>query len=160
LITKILVCIDGSEKSQKTLDYALEVAEKFSASIHLLNVFQPPPEFGNQSNMFQPAVSGYSQEQTVYAANIVSFMKELRWIHETLLSEATDRATKLKPSLKITSELKEGDSPSLIVETAVNGHFDLIIIGHKGDSKFNELFLGSTSERVAHQSKCAVLIVK
>ena len=62
--------------------------------------------------------------------------------------------------LKITSELKEGDSPSLIVETAVNGNFDLIIIGHKGDSKFNELFLGSTSERVAHQSKCAVLIVK
>ena len=160
MITKILVGIDGSEKSQKALDYALEIAEKFSASIQILNVFQPPPEFGNQLNMFQSAVSGYPQGQTGYSSDLVSFMKELRKMHETILSGATDRATKLKPNLKINSELKEGDPSSQIVETTASGQFDLIIIGHKGESKFNEFFLGSTSERVAHQAKCAVLIVK
>ena len=46
LITKILVGVDGSKNSEKALDYALEVADKFSASILILNVFQPPPEFG------------------------------------------------------------------------------------------------------------------
>jgi nucleotide-binding universal stress UspA family protein len=157
LITKILVGIDGSEKSQKTLDYALEIAEKFSASIHILNVFELPPEYGNQPSI---AVSGIPQEQIGYLPNLVSLTKELRVIHEAILSGATDRATKLKPKLTITSELKEGDSHSQIVETAANGQFDLIVIGHRGDSKFNELFLGSTSERVAHQAKCAVLIVK
>ncbi len=152
--------IDGSEKSQKALDYALEIAEKFSASLHILNVFQLPPEYGNQQNMFQISVSGIPQEQIGYSSNLFSFIKELRKVHEAILSGATDRATKLKPSLKITAELKEGDPPSQIVETAIDGQFDLIVIGHRGDSKFNELFLGSTSERVAHLAKCAVLIVK
>lgn len=152
--------IDGSEKAQNTLDYALEIAEKFSASIHILNVFELPPEYSNQPGMFQATASGISQDQIGYSANLISFRKELRVIHEAILSRAADRATKLKPNLKITAELKEGDSPSQIVETAANGQFDLIVIGHRGDSKFNELFLGSTTERVAHRAKCSVLIVK
>jgi nucleotide-binding universal stress UspA family protein len=157
LITKILVGIDGSDNSEKALDKALEIADKFSASILILNVFQPPPEFEYNLNMFQqPQTSGQSQETMGYQLII----KELRKVHEAVLSRATDRATKLKPALKITAELKEGDASSQIVETAENDEFDLIIIGHRGNSKIKELFLGSTSERVAHRAKCAVLISK
>jgi nucleotide-binding universal stress UspA family protein len=160
LITKILVGVDGSENSLKALDYALELAEKFSASVHILNVFQAPMEFVNSPNMVQPAVSGYPQDLTAYPQNIVAFMKDLRKMHEETLSKATDRATRLKASVKVTSELKDGEPPSIIVDTASRGEFDLIVIGHKGESRFNELFLGSTSERVAHQAKCTVLIAK
>ena len=156
LITKILVGVDGSEYSEKVLDYALEIAEKFSASLLVLNVFQPPPEF-EYLNMFQqPPTSGYPQESINYPLII----NELRKAHETILSRATEKATKLKPALKITSELKEGDASSQIVETATDGEFDLIVIGHRGDSQIKELFLGSTSERVAHQARCPVLIAK
>src|SRR5665811_2410706 len=50
LITKILVGVDGSKNSEKALDYALEIADKFSASILILNVFQPFKEgFGAQA---------------------------------------------------------------------------------------------------------------
>lgn len=150
LITKILVGIDGSENSEKALNYALEVADKFSASVLILNVFQPLPESGYQLNMFQQPMD--------YPSNMAYFIKDLRKVHEAVLSRATERATKLKPALKITAELKEGDASSQIVETAANGQFDLIIIGHSGDSKIKELFLGSTSERVAHRARCAVLI--
>ena len=161
LITKILVGVDGSENSEKALDYALQIAEKFSASVHILNVFQPPPEYGYQLHMFhQLPASGYSQEPSGYQSNVASFIKDLRVVHEEILSKATERATKLKPALKITAELKEGNTSSQIVETASNGQFDLIVIGHRGNSKINELLLGSTSEKVAHQAKCAVLINK
>ena len=81
-------------------------------------------------------------------------------MHQQVLSRATERAAKLKPRIKITAELKEGDAAVQIVETAVNGKFDLIVLGHRGDNKIKELFLGSTTERVAHQARCAVLIVK
>jgi nucleotide-binding universal stress UspA family protein len=91
---------------------------------------------------------------------MATFIKDLRRVHEAVLSKAAERATKLNPALKITAELKEGDAPSQIVETAANGQFDLIVIGHRGDSKIKELFLGSTSERVAHRARCAVLITK
>src|SRR5665811_1843536 len=50
LITKILVGVDNSENSEKALNYALEIADKFSASVLILNVFQPFKEgFGAQA---------------------------------------------------------------------------------------------------------------
>ena len=149
--------VDGSENSEKALDKALEIADKFSASVVLLNVFQPPPEFEYNLMMFQqPQASGQTQVSMTYQPII----KEFKKVHEAILSKAIERATKLKPTLKITTELKEGNASSQIVETAANGEFDLIVIGHRGGSKINELFLGSTSERVAHQAKCPVLITK
>jgi nucleotide-binding universal stress UspA family protein len=155
LITKILVGVDGSENSEKALDKALEIADKFSAAILILNVFQPPPEFEFNLNMYQQG-SGQSQPTSGYQ----TIIKDLKKIHAAILSKATERATKLNPALKITAELKEGDPSSQIVETAANGEFDLIVIGHRGGSEIKELFLGSTSERVAHRAKCAVLITK
>jgi nucleotide-binding universal stress UspA family protein len=161
LITKILVGIDGSKNSEKTLDYALEIAEKFSASILILNVFQPPPEFGYQTNMYtQAPASTYPQNTIGDQSNISDFTKDLRKIHEAVLSNAAKRAIKLKPLLRITTELKEGNTPSQIIETATKGGFDLIIVGHMGESGIKEFLLGSTSEKVAHQARCAVLIVK
>jgi nucleotide-binding universal stress UspA family protein len=157
LLTKILVGVDGSESSEKALDTALEIADKFSASVLILNVFQPPPEFEYNLNL-SPQPSGYGNSQATM--NYPSIYEEFRKIHEAVLSKATERAIKLKPDLKITSELKEGDASSQIVETAANGEFDLIVIGHRGDSKIKELFLGSTSERIAHRAACAVLITK
>ena len=161
LITKILVGVDGSKYSEKALDYALEIADKFSASILILNVFQPPPEFGYQPNVFsQSPTTGYPQEPIGNQLNMASFIKGLQKVHEAVLSKAAERAMTLKPTLKITTELREGNTSSQIIEAAANGGFDLIVVGHMGDSKIKELFLGSTSEKVAHQARCAVLIIK
>ena len=161
MITKILVGVDGSKNSEKALDYALEVADKFSASILILNVFQPPPEFGYQANMSsQFSASGNPQDTIGNQPNLFAFIKDLQKVHEAILSKAGERAIKLKPGLKITTELKEGNTPSQIIETAANGGFDLIVVGHMGESGIKEFLLGSTSERVAHQARCAVLVVK
>ena len=153
--------VDGSKNSEKALDYALEIAEKFSASILILNVFQPPPEFGYQAKVFsQFSASGYPQDTISDQSNMSAFIKDLRKVHEAILSKAGERAIKLKPSLKITTELKEGNTPSQIIETAANGGFDLIVVGHMGESEIKEFLIGSTSERVVHQARCAVLTVK
>jgi nucleotide-binding universal stress UspA family protein len=155
------VGVDGSVGSEKALDYGLEIADKFSASVLILNVFQLPPEVEYPPNMAQQIPSsGYSQGPMVYSPNLASVIMDFKKVHEAVLFKTLESAIKLKPNLKIASELKEGDVSSQIVETAANGEFDLIVIGHRGDSKIKELFLGSTSERVAHRAKCAVLIAK
>ena len=41
MIKKILVTLDGSEPANKALDFALGLAEKYSAELMLLNVYQP-----------------------------------------------------------------------------------------------------------------------
>ena len=161
MITKILVGVDGSKNSEKALDHALEIADKFSASILILNVFQPPPESGYKANMFsQFPTSGYPQDTIGDQSNMSAFIKDLRKVHEPVLSKAAERAIKLKPMIKITTELKEGNTPFQIIETAANGGFDLIVVGHMGESEIKEFLLGSTSERVVHRAKCTVLIVK
>jgi len=42
LIGKILVAVDGSENSDRALDFALDIAEKYGAALTLLNVSEPP----------------------------------------------------------------------------------------------------------------------
>ncbi len=156
LITKILVGLDGSKNSEKAVDTALEIADKFSASVVLLNVFQAPPEFDYNSNLFQQSqIAGQTQVSMGYLS-----INEFRKVHETVLSKAIERAIKLKPNLKITAQLNEGDTSSQIIETAAKGEFDLVVLGHKGEGKIKELFLGSTSERVAQHAKCSVLITR
>jgi len=38
LIRNVLVAVDGSENSDRALDFALELAEKFGAAVRVLNV--------------------------------------------------------------------------------------------------------------------------
>ncbi len=163
MITKILVGVDGSKNSEKALDYAVEIADKFSASILILHVFQPPPElgFGYQEEMLAQYAKSENPKDTIGdQPNLSAFIKGLRKVHEAILSKAGERAIRLKPKLKITTELKEGNTPSQIIGTAANGGFDLIVVGHMGESEIKEFLLGSTSEKVAHQARCPVLIVK
>ena len=148
MIGKVLVAVDGSESSNKALDFVVDLSAKYSSEVLILNVFQ------------LPAVYGYPDQPLTYQANMASFIKDLRKVHEDILSKATERATKVKPDLKITSDLKEGDPSSQIVETANQGHFEIIVLGHRGWSGLKEFFLGSTSERVAHLAQCTVIVVK
>lgn len=147
MIRKILVAIDGSEHAEKALDFALDLAEKYSAQVTILNVFQMP-------------VSIYFGEPPTYPAALNNLYDELKSFHEKMLSKALERARELKPSLKISASLREGRPADQIIEAAKEGGFDLIVVGHRGLGKVKEFFLGSVSDRVADGAQCPVLIVK
>jgi len=57
-------------------------------------------------------------------------------------------------------EVPHGRPDEVIVQTAVNKHADLILLGSHGRSGLERVLLGGTSERVIDQSRCAVLIVR
>ncbi len=147
MISKILVAVDGSECANRALDFALDIAEKFEAQVHIVNALEPP-------------VYGSPDDPLAISAGMAGFIKDLRKSHGTLLAKAEERATAAKPSVKVTTELLEGNPPNRIVAAAAEGNFDIVVLGHGGEGRLRELFLGSVSERVAHLSKCAVLIVK
>jgi nucleotide-binding universal stress UspA family protein len=148
LISKILICTDGTKCAQQALDFGLDLAEKYSAAVTILNVLETPV-FGNPENPSAAASTG-----------MAGFVKDLRKTHQDMLTKAAERAANLKPNLKVTTELKDGNPPDQIVATAAEGNFDVVVVGHGSESRIRELFLGGTSERVAHLARCAVLIVK
>jgi nucleotide-binding universal stress UspA family protein len=148
LIKKVLVAVDGSENALRALGFALDLAEKYAASVLILNVFQ------------LPAVSASPDDPLVYSSSRAAFIKDLQKVHEESLAKAIDEAKRLKPGLEIAAELKEGEPAAQIVEAAKEGGFDVIVVGHRGLGRLSEVFLGGVSERVSHLASCAVLIVK
>jgi nucleotide-binding universal stress UspA family protein len=148
LIKKVLVAVDGSENSRRAMSFALDIAEKYAASVLVVNVFQFPAMYANPEDPF------------VYSSSRAAFIKDMRRIQEETLAKAVEEAKRLKPSLDIAAELRAGEPAAQIVEAAKEGGFDVIVVGHRGLSRLSEVFLGGVSERVAHLASCAVVIVK
>ncbi len=149
LLRNILVAVDGSENSDRALDFALGLSEKFGAAVTILNVYEPLPLSAN------PA------ELTVSSnASLASVANDVGKIHEEVLRKAVARAKEVKPDLAVTSILRQGDPALEIVNTAKEGSFDVIIVGHKGAGRMREFFMGSISEKVSHLALCPVIIIK
>lgn len=56
--------------------------------------------------------------------------------------------------------LKLGDYAQVIIDTADQNNYDLIVMGSRGLSVFKELLLGSVSFKVMHHAKCPVMVVR
>lgn len=148
MIKKVLVAVDGSKNSLRALGFAVDLAEKYSASVGIVNVFQ------------LPAVYMSPDEPFVYSGSRAAFINDLRRRQEETLAKAANEAKRLKPSLEVATELRNGEPAAQIVEAAKEGSFDVIVVGHRGLSRLSEVFLGGVSEKVAHLASCAVVIVK
>jgi nucleotide-binding universal stress UspA family protein len=130
MIKQVLVAVDGSENSMRALDFALELTEKYAASLNILNVSE------------SMAVSVVPQDPgAISAESLVTFNKDLNKIHENILKKAVLHAQQSKPNLKVTSKLREGNAAFQIIAEAEDSSCDVIVVGHKGVGKVKE-FLG------------------
>jgi nucleotide-binding universal stress UspA family protein len=145
LIKKILVAIDGSDHADHALDFALDLASKYSARILLLTVVPP---------VFLPIPSlNVMKSQAVADAST-----ELENSFRTALCQTEERAKRLT-NLNVFTRLEHGNPDEVIIETAKLGDFDIIVIGSRGLGR-RDFALGSVSSRVAENATCPVLIVK
>jgi nucleotide-binding universal stress UspA family protein len=149
LIRNVLIAVDGSENSDKTLDFGLDLAEKYGVVARVLNVIEPPAMGAIPS---EPA--------TVSGESMFAFAKDLQRFHEEILNKAVAHAKEVKPNVVVSSKLREGDPAIEIVAEAKDAAFDVVVIGHRGLGRVKELFLGNISEKVAHLAPCSVVIVR
>jgi nucleotide-binding universal stress UspA family protein len=149
LIHNVLVAVDGSENSDRALDFALDLAEKYGAALTVLNVGE------------SPAMGTVPIEPTtVSGESMVVFAKDLRRFHEDILSKAVAHAREVKPIVSVSSKLREGDPALEIVAEAKEDGVDVVVVGHSGLGRVRELFLGNISEKVAHLAPCSIVIVR
>jgi len=126
----LLVCIDGSEHSIKTLDYAVKLAERIGSKITLLNI----------------------QERRLLDLS----PKVAEELGEQILSKALGAIK--KEELKVDKRVEFGVASDNIVEVAERGNHDLIVLGSRGLGTVKRFLLGSVSDDVSHKAKCSVLI--
>jgi nucleotide-binding universal stress UspA family protein len=149
IINRILMAHDGSEHADKALYWALDVAEKYGASLEALTVV---PLSGSFSTGIYPVDGG--------APLFGPSTKGLRDAAEKMIEDVLEKAKSSKPSVRMSSMILEGRPADKIVEAAKEGGFDLIVMGSRGLGGVKEFFLGSVSDRVADEATCPVTIVK
>ncbi len=140
---KILVPTDYSAHSDEAIRTAVELASRNSASITVVNVYEPIDRLMPEAYW----VVTPEQEKRVLA----SFQERL----DKLEKQLRDRGT-----TEVTTQLLEGEPALRILSYARDNHFDLIVMGTHGRRGVKHLLLGSVAERVLRSAPCAVLVVK
>lgn len=140
---KILVPIDFSHFSLNAAKTAVFMAKKTHADIHLLHVVSGPGDWHH----LPPHVQ---QEYPQVEARIV---------------EAEIRMEKLTKDpmfgdCEVTSHVEGGVIYDQIVKFAKLWKMNLIVIGAHGAGETDQLFIGSTTQRVIRMANCPVLSVK
>lgn len=145
---KILVPTDFSVEASYALEAANEIAKQYNfAQITLLHVIEVPSS-ANFNTMGEYLPKG---------ANDLYFVRLMEKVKENLNNIISDEKNK---GLCIVPKVKIGHTYKTIAEGIAAEGVDLIIMGSKGTSGMDELFIGSNAEKVVRFAKCPVITVK
>ena len=140
---KILVPVDFSKKSDSAVKMSAQIGKKIKSEIHLLHLVELPSgivDMGAGSNFSIPASMMYLRK-----------VKE-KIIH--LKNTFFDSDHIIKYSIKFENPF-EG-----ITNYATKNDANLIVMGSKGVSDFEEMIIGSNTEKVVRTSNIPVIVVK
>jgi nucleotide-binding universal stress UspA family protein len=137
----ILVPIDLDDPAPQLIDYAIALAAKLDAGIHLLHVV-PWPLIGAEIPV------------ALTEAAMGDIMKRKQQELDQIVAAHTG---KVPIGLAV---LKSGDARTAITAMARNLGADLIVMGTHGRRGVSRLVLGSVAESVARTAPCPVLLVR
>jgi nucleotide-binding universal stress UspA family protein len=143
-VKRILVPTDFSSASDLAFRYALELAARQGATLHLLHVI-------DESSLAAAFPDGFYVEPPGLRAQAID--EALRRLKIMLATCAETRVT-------TTTEVRVGRPSATIVDVAASRGTDLIVMGTHGRSGFAHFVLGSVAERVVRTAPCAVLTVR
>lgn len=143
LLMKILVPIDGSKSSKKSVVVAKEIGEKFNAELLILTVI---PE----TTVFEQYPTNFPYTLEIDQANVERA--------EFVLSDVKSELASYPKEVE--TYYTSGNPAHQITKFAEEHKVDLIIMGNRGLGAFSRTFLGSVSNKVINQSKISVLVVK
>jgi universal stress protein A len=142
---RILCGVDFSSESLDAFRVAVETARLHSASLHVLHVIEAQPVVSEL-----PPVHGMGE----VAVQLVS--KATEAVESLVVSAGPDLR-----AVAVTTEVSTGGLASEeILARARERKTDLVVVGARGRTSFEELIVGSTAERVTREASCSVLIVR
>ena len=135
---RIVVGIDGSPHSRRTLEFTVEEARRRGATIDAVYAYAPPvywsaPEFG--------VLIPRPESEVV---------EDARALLDRELAEVPE-------DVRVEHVVVEGPAARALLETARGA--DLLVVGSRGRGGFMGLLLGSTSHQVVTHATCPVVVV-
>ncbi len=154
-IKRILVAKDLSKESSNVVRYALELAAKFDAQVHLLHVM--PTVDHAVLNMVAIAM-GPDKLAKFNAENENSLAEQTRKQLNSIILQETDLldADLCHPPVV---EVHHGEPTPMILEVADRLDADMIVLGSHSKGKLHYAFLGSVAEKILRKTNRTVIIV-
>jgi nucleotide-binding universal stress UspA family protein len=134
---RILLAANGSPSSRKAAEVAADIGQKYGAEVVVLNVRE----------QMITKLTAYVVERPYEDANFV----------EEIVRALKDAGVSARSEFQ-TAPL--GAVPHVILEMAKELDAGLIVMGSRGMSEWEGLFLGSVSHRVLHLAECPVFVVR
>jgi nucleotide-binding universal stress UspA family protein len=134
---RVVVAIDGSPQSSKTIPVALDLAQKYGSKVAVVHVREHTRYEGSDVDLGPP----------IPAAELVDT------VVETFRDAGVDAHGELR-------RVSAGDTPEQIVGVAKEFEADLIVLGTRGMTEWRSLLLGGVANKVVHHAHCPVLLVR
>ena len=139
---RILVPVDFSDYSVEALKVASQIARKNHCEIILLHLLELPQQ---STDVYG---KGTSIPEIIFFKN-----KAIEKLEELMES------TFLK-GINIFESIEFNKVDMGVIDASIKNNVDLIVMGSHGTSGFNELLVGSNTEKIVRYSKIPVLVVK
>jgi nucleotide-binding universal stress UspA family protein len=142
MIATVAVGTDGSETAGRAVAAALDLAERFEASLVVLSAYTRQPRAPRA-----PRVGGGSWDAEWAATDAKQTERILAFAEESAIERG----------VPCSSAMGEGDPGEVLVDLAERHGADVLVVGSKG---MERRMLGSVPNTVTHKAPCAVLVVK
>jgi nucleotide-binding universal stress UspA family protein len=139
---RLLVAIDGSKSSERTLQALTTQFSPTGTTVRVLNVVEPT------------TVAVSPQMAAGYAPELEARLKDAR----ALVERAAN--TLGGSGFKVATEVRQGDIREMIIESAKDWSAELIVVGSHGQKRLPRLLLGSVAEAVVRHASCSVEVVR
>ena len=146
MINKILVPVDGSKASDKALEFACNLAEKYDADLHIQHTVETTL---HEHAMFLGS-AGFAFE-----LNDDDIQKAGQKV-----IEAAKKIVDAQNCKSAVTEITHGSPTQNILDRAKDGDIDMIVMGSRGLSDLGGLLLGSVSHKVSHLAECSCVTVR
>ena len=148
---KILVCVDGSEKSLEAADYSISIAQNSRAQLVILNVIETEPWLYGEK-----AYEWGSPEKVdeAYANKKVEIQKILDQIKKNA------EAVAIQSNSEILLAPRTQGAVKAIMEYVEQQQIDVLVVGRRGNTGIKKMLLGSVANGLLTLANCPVMVIK
>jgi len=134
---RIVIAVDGSPRSERTVPVAVDLAQKYAAEVNVVHVREYERYEGDDVDLGPPIPA----DQLV--GRVVAQF-------ENAGLKATGSVRRVSP----------GRTAEMIVDVAEETGAELIVMGTRGMSEIRSLLLGGVATKVVNRATCPVLLVR
>ena len=158
---KILTALDGSNNARVALEVAADIAAKCGAQLKILHVGLRQP--GSLTELYEAAERSFEQAESSgdWTSDHLHWERRdqvLDHMGHMILNDAQARA-KDRGATSVESVIDWGEAGERILHHSKHPAVDMIVMGSRGASPLQGLFLGSVSHKVFHLAPCTCATV-